>query len=110
IFFTDQPNSGETISQLSIDTSLHSLRALMPFIRTPWISIWSEYQRAARHSSVISELRTVRIWSCQSGYHRLKKQFSASILLHSFNALSPSAGPSNRQFLTITSSLPYSAL
>ena len=51
-----------------------------------------------------------RSWSCQSGYLRLKKQFSTSILLHSFNALSPSAGPSNRQFLTITSSLPYSAL
>ena len=55
IFFTDQPNSCETMSQFSINTSLHSLSALIPCSLVSEISIESEYHRAALQSPVSSE-------------------------------------------------------
>ena len=64
---TDQPNSGEIISQSRITTSLHSRRALIPCIFVSVISIWPEYQRDARQSSVISEPEILSPWSCQNG-------------------------------------------
>ena len=67
IFFTDQPNSGETISQFSILTLLHSRSALMPCSFVERISMPFEYQSAARQSSVISQESIFRFSSCQKG-------------------------------------------
>ena len=106
ILWTDQPNSGETMSQPVIFTSEHSRRALMPWSLVSAISMWWEYHKAARHSSVISELRMVKCSSCQKGYRRLKKQWSASTSAHSLKALSPSAGPSKMQSFTRVSRRP----
>ena len=107
---TDQPNSGDMMSQPLILIFAHSLSALIPCIFVSAISASSVYQRAARHASVISLPEIFSPLSCQKGYRRLKKQSLTEMPLHSLKALSPSAGPSKRQSTTSTSLLPYSAL
>ena len=69
---TDQPNSGEIMSELFISTLLHSLNALMPWRSVLLILILSEYQSAARHLSVISDESMLSPWTCQNGYLKLK--------------------------------------
>ena len=63
----DQPNSGLTMSLPAIFTFWHSRSALMPCILTFSISMLLEYHSAARHMSVISLSRMMRLCTCQQG-------------------------------------------